>query len=317
MRRLLLPILCIVPILTTSCVKLDFFLWSGAGATLEDYDFTVEDLDGIPTERIKSELIPVGDEGDEIHVVYVARDVSKLDARLDPDDGLTVIFSHGRYRNMLEYFYRVGYWEDMGFNVLMYDYRGYGASTGETSEENMYEDAQAAYDYAAQQDGVGKFISVGYSLGGPPAVYLCSDESGRDVAACFVEATFSGVDQMADLAGYYDFDGTWFADAEFDNAGRAKNLNMPFLLMHGTKDKRVDVAHGKKIWAAVKDNHPANRAYFVEGATHTNVPVPSYPDGDEPTEYSHPDEMPPDLHSEFEVYKTRILDFLADGLYGN
>jgi len=301
-------------LLATSCVKLDFFLWDGAPATLEDYDFSAEDLDGIPPERITSELIPVGDEGDELHMLFVSRDESKLDSRFNPDDGITALFSHGRYNNMLKYVYRLGYWEDMGFNVVMYDYRGYGASSGETSEKNMYEDAVAAYDYAVAQPGVGTIVSVGYSLGGAPAVYLCSDDSERQVAACIVEATFSSVDQMADISGYYDFEGSWFADTAFDSAGRAAHIELPFLIMHGTRDKRVDVAHGKKIWAAVKDNHPANRFHEFAQATHYNIPVPSYPINDEPREYSHPDELPAVLHDEFEVYRSRILDFLAEGL---
>jgi pimeloyl-ACP methyl ester carboxylesterase len=296
------------------CVKLDFFLWDGAPATLEEYDFAAEDLDGIPPERITSELIPVGADGDQIHVIFVARDETKLDPALDVHEGITVIFSHGRYNNMLKYVYRLGYWEDMGFNVIMYDYRGYGASSGETSEANMYEDAVAAYDFAISQPDVGTIVSVGYSLGGPPAVYLCSEESGREVAACIVEATFSSVDQMADMAGYYDFQGSWFADTEFDTAGRAAEIDLPFMVLHGRADKRIDFAHGETIWKAVKDNHPANRFHKVDGATHNNVPVPSYEVDDEPREYSHPDELPTNLHAEFETYKGWMVDFLIDGL---
>ncbi len=312
MSRLVIAILVVVA--ATGCVKLDFFLWDGVPATLEEYDFSSEDLDGIPPDRITSELIPVGESGDEIHVLFVARDEAKLDPALAADKGITVIFSHGRYNNMLKYVYRLGYWEDMGFNVLMYDYRGYGASSGETSETNMYEDVVAAYDYAKTQPGVGTIVSVGYSLGGAAAVYLCSEESGRKVAACIVEATFSSVDQMADMAGYYDFQGSWFADTEFDTAGRAARIDLPFMVMHGTADKRIDVAHGQRIWSAVKANHPANRFHKVEGATHNNIPVPSYKVDDEPREYSYPDELPADLYAEFEEYKGWIVDFLVDGL---
>jgi pimeloyl-ACP methyl ester carboxylesterase len=316
MSRVALPWMAVLALLTTSCVKLDFFLWTGGPATLEDYDFLSEGLDGIPPDRITSELIPVGDEGDEIHVLYVTRDESKLDSSLDPADGLTVVFSHGRYKNMLKYVYRLGYWEDMGFNVAMYDYRGYGASSGEISEDHLYEDVVAVFDYVASQPGVGTVISVGYSLGGAPAVYLCSVESGREVAACIVEATFASVDHMADTAGYYDFEGSWFADTKFDTAGRAAEIDIPFMVMHGTRDKRIGVDHGRAIWKAVKNNHPANRFWEVEKATHNNIPVPSYVEkDDEPREYSHPDELPPQLSAEFDDYKMRIAEFLAEGLY--
>ncbi len=302
-------------VLSGCAVKLDFFLWGGVPATLEDYDFTSPNLDGIAPDRITSELIPVGDEGDWIHVIFVERDVSKLSPDFDPDDGITVLFSHGRFDNMLQYIYRLGYWEEMGFNVLMYDYRGYGASTGETTEANMYQDAVAAYDYASTRTGVGTIVSVGYSMGGAPAVYLCSEESGREVAACIVEAAFASVDMMADSAGYYDFEGAWFADTEFDNVGRAARIGLPFMVLHGTKDKRVGVEHGRAIWDAVRGNNPTNRFWEVKDATHYNIPMPSYTVvDDEPREYSYPDELPPDLHAELEDYQARILDFLADAL---
>ena len=300
--------------LLASCVKLDFFLYDSGEASLDDYDFTSEDLDGIPPDRITSELIPVGDSGDEMHVIFVKRDVSKLDSRFSPDDGLTVVYSHGNYLNMLQYFYRLSYWEDMGFNVLMYDYRGYGASSGETNENNIYEDVETAYDYAAAQDGVGLLFAVGRSMGGAPTIYLCSDEADRDLAACFVESTFSGTDQLVDDAANFDLVGSWFVDTAFDSVGRIADIDTPFLIMHGTKDQTVDFSNGERLWDAVEGNNPANRFYKVEGATHRNLPMPSY-DGDiEPREYSHPDELPPDLHAEYEVYKGRFLDFLVEAL---
>jgi len=301
-------------LLTTSCVKLDFFLFDGAPASLEDYDFTSDKLDGIPPERITSELIPVGESGDEIHVIFVERDPGKLDPRFDPGDGLTVVYSHGNFNNMLKYFYRLSYWEDMGFNVVMYDYRGYGASSGETTESNVYEDVVAAYDYARGRDGVGLVFAAGRSMGGAPNVYLCSEESGREVAACFTESTFTGTDQLVDDGASFDFEGSWFVDTSFDSVGRIEKVDIPFLIMHGTLDQTVDHSNGERLWNAVKENNPANRFYSVEGATHRNLPCPSYDGSTEPREYSHPDELPANLHAEYEVYKGRILDFLADAL---
>jgi len=312
-RSIVTLLLLAVVLASTSCVKLDFFLFSGEPATLDDYDFTSEDYDGIDPARITSELIPVGEAGDEIHVIFVTRDVSKLDPRLDPDDGLTVVFSHGNLSNMLKYLYRLGYWEEMGYNVLMYDYRGYGASSGDTTEGHVYEDVEAAYDYAVGRPDVGVVIAAGYSMGGAPTVWLCSEGSDRAVDACFVESTFSGTDQLVDDSAYYDFEGSWFVDTEFDNVGRIKGIDVPFLIMHGDADPTVGVSNGRRLWKAVKENHPANRYFEIEGATHRNVPVPSYPKL-EPREFSHPDEMPEDLRAELQIYQDRIQDFVVDAL---
>jgi predicted alpha/beta-fold hydrolase len=177
------------------CVQLDFLLFAGEPSSMDDYDFTKEELNGIDPSRITSERIDIPGTSDKLHAIYVERDLSELDPRLSPDDNITVIFSHGNRGNILLYWYRVGYFEDMGFNVVIYDYRGYGASDGETTEANLYQDAEVAYDYAKSK-GAGRVFSVGHSMGGCPAIWLCSPESGRKLAGCFTESAFASAEHL-------------------------------------------------------------------------------------------------------------------------
>jgi len=296
------------------CVKLDGFLFAGEDASLDDYDFTAEDLDGIDPSRITSELIPSANPDTAIHVIYVERDEAELDPRLADAGPITVVFSHGNRGNMLLYWYRAGYFEDMGFNVLMYDYRGYGASEGETTERHVYEDARTAYEYALARDPGARIISVGYSMGGAPAIWLCSSETAPAPFACFTESAFSSVESIVQEASAYDLPGQWVADVAFDNLARIATVKIPCLLMHGTQDLRVTFENGEDLWSAVEGNNPANRFYPVKGAGHRNVPVPSYPGVTEPREYSHPDELPAYLEGEFQLYKGRIVDHVAAAL---
>ncbi len=298
---------------TSGCIKMDSFMFDGDPAELADYDFTSEALNGIPPERITSELVQGPNSSEGVHIIYIERDVTELDPRLDPEDNITVVLSHGNRGNIFLYWYRAAYFEDMGFNVLIYDYRGYGASEGETTEAKLYEDAELAYDEAKRR-GAGAVFSAGYSMGGGPAIWLCSPEGGRVVAGCFTESAFTGAERLINAGSGYDFPSKFFVDFEIDNETRIATVEVPFLLMHGTDDQRVGFEHAQILWAAVKDTHPLNRFYPVEGAGHRNVPVPSYPGEDEPLQYSHPDELPPDLHEEFQIYKGRIVDFVVDAM---
>jgi fermentation-respiration switch protein FrsA (DUF1100 family) len=293
--------------------KKDKLLFSSESASLDDYDFTDDDLDGIDPARITSELIPSGSTEKKIHVIYVKGDQSKLDTRLSDKGGISVLFSHGTGGNMLWYWYRVGYFESMGFNVLMYDYRGYGASEGKTTEENIYEDATAAYDYLAGQPGVGPIIAAGFSLGGSPTIWLCSDERSFDISACYTESSFSSADEfLQDLPKYKD---NWYLDAQLPNAQMLEDVTLPFMMFHGTEDQLVLPENAHRLWASVKGNNPLNRFYLVEGAAHANVPIPSYSNDDDPAEYSHPTELPSNLLEEFEQgYKTKVTDFIVEAL---
>ena len=296
------------------CVKLDSFLFDSEPASLEDYDFNTEDLDGIPIDRISSIMIPSGGSGEKIHAIYVKRDQSELDPRLDPTDRITVLFSHGNRANMLLYWYRVGYFEDMGFNVMIYDYRGYGASDGETTETNLKEDVEAAYDYLRARDDVGAIFPVGYSLGGAPTIWLCSPKSEREVTGCYTEAAFASTEKLLQDGTDYSFPSSWYIDAKLDNESTISSVEVPFMIAHGTEDQRVSFENGEMLWSAVRENNALNRFFPIKGATHRNVPVPSYPGSEEPREYSHPDEMPPNLRDEFQEYKSRIVEFVVDAM---
>ena len=59
-------------------------------------------------------------------------------------------------------------------NILLFDYRGYGRSTGKPSEAGLYVDAQAVYDFVRQRQDLNqeKIFFFGRSLGGAVALHL-------------------------------------------------------------------------------------------------------------------------------------------------
>ena len=54
----------------------------------------------------------------------------------------------------------------------------------------------------------------------------------------------------------------------FNNLGKIKNVHCPVLIIHGTQDRVINIAHGKELFAAA--NEP-KRALWVEGANHNDV----------------------------------------------
>lgn len=315
MRSRLRATLLLAACLASGCISLDFALFASEEASLEDYDFTSPELDGIDPARITSELIEVGDgSGERIHVIFVERDATKLDPRIDPDLGLTVIFSHGNYRNMLHYWHRVGYFEQLGFHVLVYDYRGYGASDGETNQANLHADAEAAYDSARSREGVGLILSHGYSMGGVAATHLCAPESEREVIGCFTEAIWANTQGLADAATGFDLPASFLTEAAYDNLDRVSRVEVPIFLLHGTDDGTVAFENGRRLWEAARGRHPLNRFVVIEGGAHSNLPVPSEPS--EPLEWSYPDEMPADKRAELREYQDRVVQFVVDVLGG-
>lgn len=89
--------------------------------------------------------------------------------------------------------------ENLGCNVFMLEYRGYGLSTGTPDEKGINIDAQAALDYIRNQKETegGKIVVFGQSLGGAVAVQLVAkNEEAGDIAALILENTFTSIKEM-------------------------------------------------------------------------------------------------------------------------
>ncbi len=63
------------------------------------------------------------------------------------DAKVTILYCHGNAGNMYHRLHKVKFFHEMGVNFFIFDYRGYGKSTGNPTEKGLYKDAQAAYDY--------------------------------------------------------------------------------------------------------------------------------------------------------------------------
>ena len=89
--------------------------------------------------------------------------------------------------------------ENIGCNVLMLEYRGYGLSTGTPDEEGIRIDAQTALDYIRHQKETqgGKIIVFGQSLGGAVAIQLVAkNQEAGDIAGMILENTFTSIREM-------------------------------------------------------------------------------------------------------------------------
>lgn len=64
----------------------------------------------------------------------------------------------------------------MGHHVMVFNYRGFGHSSGDVSEEGFYLDAEAAYQYLREtkEKSDNEIIAFGYSMGSAPATDLAA-----------------------------------------------------------------------------------------------------------------------------------------------
>ena len=126
---------------------------------------------------------------------------------------------------------------DLGMNVFIPDFLGFGQSGGRASEANCYATADAAYDHLVARPDVdpSKLLIGGFSLGGAVAIDLASR---RPSAGLIASCTFT---TMADMArDSYPFVPTRFLlRHEFRSIDKIARVRVPILLGHGEIDPLI------------------------------------------------------------------------------
>lgn len=180
-----------------------------------------------------------------------------------------VVFFHGNGGNV-SYCRWVG--ESLagrGYDVLLFDYRGYGRSGGALAgERGLYADADAAYDFVTKGRGVpaGRVVLYGQSLGTAVAADVASR---RECGALVLE---SGLSSAADMAGTIL---PWLprfvrglTHNKLDTAGKLGRVGCPVLVTHGDRDEIIPVEQGRKLFEAAPE---PKRLEIVGGAGHNDL----------------------------------------------
>jgi pimeloyl-ACP methyl ester carboxylesterase len=136
----------------------------------------------------------------------------------------------------------------LGLNLLAFDYRGYGESSGSPSEAGLYRDANAAYGYLRDTLGVPpeRIVLFGHSLGSAVAVELAT----RVPAAGLVldGALMSVIARAQEVYPYVPV--RWVARSRFASIERIGRVQMPKLFLHARRDDVVPIAHGRRLFDA-------------------------------------------------------------------
>ena len=180
------------------------------------------------------------------------------------DQAPTLLFFHGNAGNLSNRSENVALLQkEVGVNILIIDYRGYGKSSGKPSEKGMYIDAETAYQELTQNRGIDpkKIIIFGRSLGAGVAGFLASQVKQGKV---ILEAPFTNTRDMAyEVTPFFLI--PRIMENRFDNKTYMKNLMIPKMVIHGNQDAVVPFYMGKELFELM--THP-KRFYIIDGADH-------------------------------------------------
>lgn len=269
-----------------SCIRLDSMLYNPE-SSIEAYSFDTYtgevEIEVGEEYKIADSLIhsfplvsdPAGDNL-EIYALYVGRIA-------DISTDTVILYCHGNRSHMDYYWPRMKLLANAGgknrYGVMAMDYRGFGLSEGEPTEEGLYEDVDACMRWLKQMGlSDDRLIIYGFSMGSAAATELCANKRTLQPSKLMLESCFASDEVMAQDASGLSLPGSYFSNLEIDNAEEIRKVEEPFFWIHGVEDDFLSIkTHGEVVYKNYQGRY--SEAHRIEGAGHADVPaVMGYPE---------------------------------------
>jgi len=279
MRTLLL--LSIV-LLLQSCLRLDSNMYNNQKITAyhwDDYQGHVDfNLDTVPSCNFSFALVheltllskdTVDDKEYKISAVYIG-DYATI------QQDTVILYCHGNRDHMDFYWPRAKLLANVGgknrFGVMMIDYRGFGLSEGDPTEEGLYQDVTTALEWLkAKGVSSSHLVIYGFSLGSAPATKLLAQpRSTLMPSKLILENPFSSAELMVQDAAQLALPGSFFTNVKVNVAEAIKTVQQPFMLLQSGDDKFLKPAsHGEVVYKNYQGSY--SEKHVVPNADHSTL----------------------------------------------
>ena len=184
---------------------------------------------------------------------------------LPGDSDRVLLFFHGNAGNISHRLESIRQFLQLGLSVLIIDYRGYGRSEGRATEQGIYRDAEAAWQYLVETNTVAEehIVLFGRSMGASAAAFLAAR---HQPLALVVESSFTSVPDIA--AEYYPWlPVRWLSRLRHSTAEFVRQADCPVLVIHSRDDEIVPFRHGEAIFSAAGEP----KAFLEIHGTHNDA----------------------------------------------
>ena len=204
-------------------------------------------------------------------VFFDTQDGFKLHGWFVPGtDEKTMVWFHGNAGNIS---HRVDNIHELhtrlGLSIFIFDYRGYGQSEGQPSEQGTYLDGDAALEYVASRGDVDgqRLVLFGRSLGCAIATEMATR---HDVQSLILESPFTSIQAMARRVYPFLPGIGLLAKTRYDTLSKIKDISAPVMVLHGDRDETAPFDMGQEVFDAA---HTPKRFHAIEGASHNDTYV--------------------------------------------
>jgi len=191
---------------------------------------------------------------------------------------VSVVMFHGNGQNMSAHFKALYWLVGHGYNLLVFDYPGYGINNGKPNPDSTVESGKLALHWIIKRHPKDKIVIYGQSLGGNVALRTISEFAPNNTCAAVIESSFLSYKKVAS----YTLSKSWltwlFQPLAWilisDSRAISSHLDqlptsIPYVIIHGTDDPIVPYSMGQKLY----DKISAQKKQFwsVPGGHHIDT----------------------------------------------
>jgi fermentation-respiration switch protein FrsA (DUF1100 family) len=206
------------------------------------------------------------------HFIPVDKDVSiscrfYIHSRNSP----SILYFHGNGEVVSDHDYIAPMYNQLGINLFVADYRGYGASQGRPTLSNTVSDAPIifrAFSDILKQEHYGSDIFVmGRSLGSISAIEIAHLYQ-KQIKGLIIESGFAALVNLLFHLGF-PAESLGIEDLEFPNLAKIRTITLPILIIHGEYDQIIPASEGQALFqnTAAKDK----KLVIIPGANHNDI----------------------------------------------
>ncbi|NHN36163.1 alpha/beta hydrolase [Pseudomaricurvus alcaniphilus] len=200
---------------------------------------------------------------EEVAVPVAGAELSALHFTQANPKGL-VFFIHGNAGNLETWTTNTGYYQKVNYDLFIFDFRGYGKSTGQIeSEAQLHQDVRAAWDLIAPRYAGKPVVIYGRSIGTSLAVELARHV---DAAQLILVSPFRSMREIARRE--FPWIPAQVLKYPLDTEQIIGEIDMPTLFLHGSRDSTIPVADSEALLALM--SAPA-QLQVIEGAGHNDI----------------------------------------------
>jgi fermentation-respiration switch protein FrsA (DUF1100 family) len=150
-------------------------------------------------------------------------------------------------------------------HLFIFDYQGYGLSSGKPSEAATYADARDSLAFLRQRPEIdmARIVYYGESLGGAVGTQLALE---APPAGLVLQSSFTSVADLARI--YYPLIPPGLIRTRYATVDKLGQVAAPIVIVHGEQDEIVPVEQAHRLYAAA--NEP-KRLHLVPGASHNDL----------------------------------------------